>query len=307
MIQKCFTQELGAKPRTIRSKSETDFIIEVNNENESKAILTITKINNVDVEITECSNINQSMGLVYIYDYNVPDSDFVKYSEDLKNEFKLVHVQKAFWIETKNITATPLILTYREKEPPKFLNIIVEQSKTKVFDYFERPMMCQDCLDYGHTAKRCQKSTPICAKCNTKGHSKKKCRKNETICQHYEDDHQSFSRKCPRYKLEIEVIKIQTRERVSKSEAKRRLLKENPNRMNYARAVKNPTNSNPIPSTSTRNDQNNPDLNDTSETNQELRREALKIFQETQTNRQSGTVQYYTKEYRYKRPISPSN
>ena len=35
-------------------------------------------------------------------------------------------------------------------------------------------MMCQDCLDFGHTAKRCQKFTPICAKCNTKGHSKKK-------------------------------------------------------------------------------------------------------------------------------------
>ena len=61
--------------------------------------------------------------------------------------------------------------------------------------------------------------------------------------------------------------------------------------MNLARAVRNPTNSNPISSTSTRNDQNNPDLNDTSETNQELRREALKIFQETQTNQQSGTVQ----------------
>ena len=101
------------------------------------------------------------------------DSDFAKYSEDLKNEFKLIHVQKAFWIQTKNITATPLILTFREKEPPKFLNIIGEQSKTKVFEYFERPMMCQDCLDYGHTTKRCQKSTPICAKCNTKGHSKK--------------------------------------------------------------------------------------------------------------------------------------
>ena len=126
-----------------------------------------------------------------------------------------------------------------------------------------------------------KKSTPICAKCNNKGHSKKNCRKNETICHYCEDDHQSFLRKCARYKLEIEVIKIQTRERVSKSVAKRRLQKENPNRMKYARAVKNPTNSNPILSTSTRNNQNNPDLNDTSETNPELRQEALKIFQGT--------------------------
>ena len=117
-------------------------LLEVINENESKAIVTIDKINNVDVEITECSIINHSMGLVYIYDYNVPDSDFAKYSEDLKNEFKLMHVQKTFWIQTKNITATPQILTFRKKEPPKFLNIDGEQSKTKVFECFERPMMC---------------------------------------------------------------------------------------------------------------------------------------------------------------------
>ena len=71
MIQKSFTQELCAKPRAIRAKSETEFIKEVNNEKESKAILTLTKINNVDDEITECPNINQSMGLVYISDYNV--------------------------------------------------------------------------------------------------------------------------------------------------------------------------------------------------------------------------------------------
>ena len=43
------------------------------------------------------------------------------------------------------------------------------------------------------------------------------------------------------------------RERVSKTEAKRRLLKEKPNKMNCAKAVKNPTKSNPIPSTNKRN------------------------------------------------------
>jgi len=146
MIERCFTQELCTKPRTIRSKSESEFIIEVNNEAQSKTILSIKKLNNVDVQITECTNINQSKGLVYIYDYNVPDSDFEEYSTDLKEAFNLVHVQKAFWIKTKNITATPLILTFREKEPPKFLNILGEKSKTKVYEYFERPMMCQNCL-----------------------------------------------------------------------------------------------------------------------------------------------------------------
>jgi len=54
--------------------------------------------------------------MVYIYDYNVPDSGFEEYSTNLKNASNLVHVQKAFWIKNKNITATPLILTFREKK-----------------------------------------------------------------------------------------------------------------------------------------------------------------------------------------------
>ena len=58
MIRKCFTQELDNKPRTIRSKSESKFLIEVNYEAESRTILSIKKLNNVDVRMTECTNIN---------------------------------------------------------------------------------------------------------------------------------------------------------------------------------------------------------------------------------------------------------
>merc|ERR1719259_523039 len=282
MIEKCFTQVLWTKPRSIRSKSDSEFIIEINTEGQSRNILSIEKLNNVDVRITECTNINQSKGLVYIYDYNVPDSDFKEYSTDLKKAFNLVHVQKAFWIKTKNNTATPLILTFREKEPPKFLNILGEQTKTKVYEYFDRPMMCQDCLEYGHTAKRCRESTFTCAQCNDTGHSIRSCEISDAICHHCEDSHRTFSKNCPRYKEEIEIIKIQTRERVSKIEAKQRLLKENPNKMNYAKAVKQKSHTSEIPSTTANSDALDNDLNDTSETNPTLRKEAQEIFKNTE-------------------------
>jgi len=58
MIQKFFTQELGNKPRTIKSKSKSEFFTEVNNETESKTISSIKKLNNVNVRITECTKIN---------------------------------------------------------------------------------------------------------------------------------------------------------------------------------------------------------------------------------------------------------
>ena len=53
--------------------------------------------------------------MIYIKDYNT--KDFIEYSEELKREFNLLDVQKATWIETKNLTSTPLLLTFAEKEP----------------------------------------------------------------------------------------------------------------------------------------------------------------------------------------------
>ena len=57
--------------------------------------------------------INQSKGLIYIHDYNIPDID--DSVSELKKEYHLVHVQRSAWIKTKNTTSTPLLLTFKEK------------------------------------------------------------------------------------------------------------------------------------------------------------------------------------------------
>jgi len=190
-------------------------------------------------------------------------------------------------------------------------------------------MVCPNCLEYGHTAKRCHESTPICAQCNASEHSLKTCRRSDIVCHHCEDDHRSFTKNCPRYKQDIEIIKTQTRERVSKTEAKQRLLKENPNKMNYAKAAKQTSNTSAIPSTSANSDALDNDLNDTSETNPVLRQEAQEIFKNTElietnselreeahnifnstapTQQNAGTPGYYTKAFLgQKRPASPSD
>ena len=47
----------------------------------------------VEVEIFACDHINQSKGLIYIHDYNIPDID--DYGCELKKEYNLSDVQKA--------------------------------------------------------------------------------------------------------------------------------------------------------------------------------------------------------------------
>ena len=59
--------------------------------------------------------------LIYIHDYNIPDIE--DYSRELKKEYNLLDVKKATWIKIKNIAFTPLLLTFKEKEPPIFIEI----------------------------------------------------------------------------------------------------------------------------------------------------------------------------------------
>ena len=124
-IEKSLTQEIGSKPATIRSTNESDFIIEISNEKENKILPTITSLSSpqlqerVKVETVACDKINHTQGLIYIHDYKITDIE--KNSNELKKEYNLLDVKNATWITTKNISSTPIVLTFKEKEPPRFI------------------------------------------------------------------------------------------------------------------------------------------------------------------------------------------
>ena len=136
-----------------------------------------------------CDKVNQSQGLIYIHEYNIPDIE--EYGNELKKEYNVLDLKKATWIPTKNISSTPFLLTFKEKEPPRFIEILGEQAKTKVFEYFERPRSCKTCLKFEHTAKKCHETIATFAWCSCEGHKKDKCTSNEVKCFHCGEDHQS--------------------------------------------------------------------------------------------------------------------
>ena len=57
------------------------------------------------------------------------------------------------------------------------------------------------------------------------------------------DDHQAFSRNCPIYIRETEIVQIQTKERIPRLQAIRKLLRINPHpELIFSNAVKNTSN-----------------------------------------------------------------
>ena len=77
-IEKSFTQAIGSKPDTKRSKNDSEFVIEISNEKSSKILSTITSLCStlfqvrVEVEIF-CDKFNQNHSPIYIHDDNIPD------------------------------------------------------------------------------------------------------------------------------------------------------------------------------------------------------------------------------------------
>ena len=67
----------------------------------------------VEVETFACDKINQSKGLIYIHDCNIPDFD--DYGSEVKKGYNLLDVQKVTWIKTKSTTSIPLLLIFKEK------------------------------------------------------------------------------------------------------------------------------------------------------------------------------------------------
>ena len=110
----------------------------------------------MNVLIAYGRNIEKCVCVCYRYfplDSNIPDIE--DYDNELKKEYNLLDVNKATWLKTRNLTSTPLLLTFKEKEPQRFIKIPGEQAKSKAYEYYERPMSYKTCLRYGHTVKRC--------------------------------------------------------------------------------------------------------------------------------------------------------
>lgn len=97
--------------------------------------------------------------------------------------------------------------------------------------------MCKNCLEYGHPKRVCQ-AVPICLNCTSPEHDEPSCN-NEKKCLHCIFPHRTGDKNCQQYKMEAEILVIQARSRVSRTQAKIIFERERPNiqNMNYAAAV----------------------------------------------------------------------
>ena len=255
-IEKCIQHAIGSKPKIIRSAGRDSFVVEISEARDVEPLKNMNNVNGIPVVISEHPHFNHIQGLIFIYDYDL--SNFESFRTGLVEEFNLKEAIQATWIKPRNPLAKPLLITFKQ-ELPEFLNIPGEQSKTKVYEYIPRPMLCSKCLEYGHTIKHCSSEVEVCARCDTPGHNSTNCNADKRECHHCDAEHSTGYYKCKEFKYQKEIITLQKRHKLSRQQAINMYKTMYPsNDQDYSRVMttpilgnRNDVSTNNIPSTST--------------------------------------------------------
>ena len=238
LLEKAIQNHTGKKPRNCRGKPGDDdsFIVEVQSKEESRRMSEpIIKIGMHVAKVQLNNSFNIQKGLIFIQGYDL--LDFESYKKSLIEQQKLVTLEHAHWMNLKDKRTQALIVGF-QGDLPSYLNIPGETKSTLVHEYKRLPLLCKKCLEYGHSKNVCREKSTKCQNCTSSNHQSASC-EEATRCLHCTLPHKTGEKSCQRHIVEEEVLAIQSRSRVSRSQAFIIYEREHPNARstNYAAAV----------------------------------------------------------------------
>jgi hypothetical protein len=110
------------------------------------------------------------------------------------------------------LKTTTVLLEFDEK-PTHDIHIGYTDYKLEV--YIPRPMQCNQCYRFGHTAKTCRANGLVCKHCGKHGHSSDDCLSrsgpSDPKCINCGGGHEAQSKSCPKYKESLTALKLRAK------------------------------------------------------------------------------------------------
>ncbi|XP_055604296.1 uncharacterized protein LOC129752548 [Uranotaenia lowii] len=133
------------------------------------------------------------------------------------------------------IGTSTLILTISSTVIPEFIHFGFLRVRTRL--YYPLPLLCRNCLKYGHTKKNC--TSPLsCSKCSSQNHNSEDC-KNHPFCGNCEQEgHSPINRACPIWLAETAALKISTEKYIPIAAARKLIQQTNSKQPTFASIVK---------------------------------------------------------------------
>ena len=202
----------GEKIKSLVGTSKYKLNIETRSVEQTKKCLQITKLCGSDCKIYPHPTFNTSKGLIRIKSYDIDDMD--EFKHHLSEQYDIEKIEKAPFIRSRR-NETSYIVTFNEEKLPYSVYIPGEVTDTVVNNFNSRPMLCKNCQEYGHTAKRCRNEEPRCRQCAEIGHKSENCSANNPKCHHCNEDHAAGSKNCTKEKEEQKLLDTVQKEKVT--------------------------------------------------------------------------------------------
>ncbi|GBO33371.1 hypothetical protein AVEN_105347-1 [Araneus ventricosus] len=194
------------------------------NSKQAENLMKLNKIGNITVKTSPHHTLNYSKGVI-------SESEFQRdLEEDLLDCLKdqnTIAVKRITIKRNGQIFPTKhLILTFNNPTLPKSVKIAYINCPVK--PYIPDPIRCFKCQKFGHTITACRGNKENCARCSLPDHNSQTCKSTTPKCFNCSGEHPSFSRSCPRYKLEKEIQTIKITKKISFQEARKIVIDRTP-------------------------------------------------------------------------------
>lgn len=215
LMSKCLAEKLGPGYKATKMASG-DLLLEICSKCQHDKLTTLEKIGDIPITVTQHKSMNTVRGVVS--DDDLIDLSEVELLEGWK-EHNVIDVKRIkIRRDDKEIPTKHLILTFGSSRLPEYIE--TGYIKIRVRPYIPNPRRCFKCQRYGHGSLSCR-GRLTCAKCGDHDHPADDCN-NELHCANCDGGHPSYSRSCPAWKKEKEIITLKIKENISFKEARKR-------------------------------------------------------------------------------------
>ncbi|XP_064469891.1 uncharacterized protein LOC135386258 [Ornithodoros turicata] len=213
---KVIEQAIG-KSYQARKLRTGDIQIEVQTKQQSTALESLKQIGDIPVTVTPHRTLNTVKGV--ISQDELLDCSESEIEDGLTEEGVVSAKRITMRREGREIPTKHVILSFKRHTLPS--TIKAGYLNCHVRPFIPNPKRCFKCQRFGHSSQTCRGQT-TCPKCSGKDHMSETCQ-NDFKCVNCQGGHPVYSRSCPRWQDEKQLLKIRTEQNISYKAAKAQL------------------------------------------------------------------------------------
>ena len=221
------------EPEGVRRLKNGTLLVHVTNQDQTRKLQDLEVFAGVAVKVTPHNTLNTCKGVIYSSESHLcSDDELIEWLED----YKVSYIQR---LPQRSGTGQLVILTFNTTVLPRSVPVGFEWCRVRT--YIPNPRRCFKCQRYGHFSSVCTRAE-VCANCSSleHSHSRENPCQQKASCTNCGQEHPAYSKKCPVWIQEKEVITLKTTKDISFPQA-RRLVKQTTGPITYAKVAGYPT------------------------------------------------------------------